>query len=230
MRGDDGGRSREARERAAEGEDGERDGRGGEDDGDAGRRGTRGKGADDEGRETEAIGDDDDARDELETIVEVVVGGVDVDAPDDDFDDRLELIPRVVVVPDRFRFPPFVVGAFSSRPASSRVSIVFPSSPIAFAVFALRRALARFPRSPPIVTSHPDVPVVALRVAVVDRVARPPSRIALASSRIAPPARARRVVPPIAPRASADASPPSSARGRVARASSRASSCADNVD
>jgi hypothetical protein len=155
---------------------------------------------------------------------------LDVDAPDDDFDDRLELIPRVVVVPDRFRFPPFVVGAFSSRPASSRVSIVFPSSPIAFAVFALRRALARFPRSPPIVTSHPDVPVVALRVAVVDRVARPPSRIALASSRIAPPARARRVIPPIAPRASADASPPSSARGRVARASSRASSCADNVD
>jgi|TARA_B110000008_G_C16947416_1_gene555027 hypothetical protein len=79
VRGDDGGRSREARERAAEGEDGERDGRGGEDDGDAGRRGTRGKGADDEGRETEAIGDDDDARDELETIVEVVVGGVDVE-------------------------------------------------------------------------------------------------------------------------------------------------------
>lgn len=62
-----------------EGEDGECDGRGGEDDGDAGRRGTRGKGVDDEGRETEVIGDDDDVRDEFEMIVEVVVGGVDVE-------------------------------------------------------------------------------------------------------------------------------------------------------
>ena len=77
--GDLGKRARARRRREG---DGERDGRGGED---AERRGTtrdaRRRRRRRSARETEAIGDDDDARDELETIVEVVVGGVDVERP-----------------------------------------------------------------------------------------------------------------------------------------------------